>query len=106
MSRLKKTIASGAVAALSGTGAFIGLGSHAAHASTPLNSTTAFPFGPPLTLSGSFVDTLESELGTDKYDCSVYTMNLMLLGQVEDALDDNTDCGYEAGEGVGVGFIF
>ena len=100
MSRLKKTIASGAVAALSGTGAFIGLGSHAAHASTPLNGTTLIP----LTLSGSFVDTLESELGTDKYDCSVYTMNLMLLGQVEDALDDNTDCGYEAGDGVG--FIF
>ena len=97
MSRLKKTIASGAVAALSGTGAFIGLGSHAAHASTPLNGTSTILVT---------IDTLESELGTAKYDCSVYTMNLMLLGQVEDALDDNTDCGYEAGDGVGVGYGF
>ena len=97
MSRLKKTIAAGAVAALSGTGSFLALGSHAAHASTPLNGTSSVDL---------VIHTWESYLGDVKYDCSVYAMNLMLSGNVSGSLSVNNFCGYLAGYGVGVGYGF
>ena len=104
MSRLKKTIASGAVAALSGTGAFMALGGHAAHASTPINGTSVV----------NMFSTWESSLGDIKYNCSTYAMMEMLQGDVTEAVEflssseGNIDesCGYLAGYGVGVGYGF
>ena len=112
MSRLKKTIASGAVAAFSSTGAFMALGGHAAHASTNPVSLT-FP-----AVNVTLISTYESILGDIRYDCSLYAMSEMLEGDAHEALEmlgtaaqneGNVDeaCGYLAGYGVfGFGLVF
>ncbi len=110
MSRLKKTIASGAVAALSGTGAFLAFGGQTAQASTPVGGSVAFPFGPPVTL----ITTYESFLGDIRYDCSLYAMTEMLASDADEALEMlsfsetnfSESCGPLAGYGnFGFGFI-
>ena len=109
MSRLKKTIASGAVAAFSSTGAFMALGGHAAHASTNPVSLT-FP-----AVTVTLLSTWESFLGDIRYDCSLYSMSEMLdsfnpTGSGESASTNFNEaynnlgyCGYLAGYGTGFG---
>ena len=108
MSRLKKTIASGAVAAFSSTGAFMALGGHAAHASTNPVSLT-FPM---ITVTLPLITTFESFLGDIRYDCSLYAMTEMLdsynpagstgetaSGNFGEAYNQLRYCGYLAGYG-------
>ena len=105
MSRLKKTIASGAVAALSGTGAFMAFGGQTAHASTIVNPTTFV----------TLISTVESSLGDLRYDCSLYAMGEMLQSDAQEAIEMlsssegtfSESCGYLAGYGVfGFGLVF
>ena len=104
MSRLKKTIASGAVAALSGTGAFLAFGGQTAHASTVVGGGTV-----------TLISTFESSLGDLRYDCSLYAMGEMLQSDAQEAIEMlsssegnfSESCGYLAGYGVfGFGLIF